>query len=381
MTITTLIRIQIRELREKIKKNGEYDVASHEKARLAQINQFVYKLEFSMVVSSLPYLLLIPAFSFMPAIAPGWVLPLIASVGSFGIGVIGSKLIYWKSKSKEKFKSFTTAKTQSEIVQEEMKYTIESEKAQNRNRAIRVAITALDGKTKIKYPSQTIDESKKRIDELSTQLNEKYNELDVLSTQKVLHEKSWEVRTKKYSLMDIIMSSLLIGLFPMLYIFLPFITILEEVIINPPLIFATYAAGITGVGGYMIKRNKDYMKAFNNLNNDLKENALPEEIEDPTEEKRDIDAKIQSLIEEIFINEVRLQEEKVIMKSFVDNGKEKENKLEISNSKEYTIEEPRKDTTFEYNNIFNDTEIDSQEKEGPSLVLRRKPNNTQNSQK
>ena len=408
------------ELQEEIKKNNKQIAVSDERTRMAKVNQFEYKFGTTLGFSMVPYFVEIILFTIftsngtMASITntiPVESLPLIITGSSLGIGTIGRKILEWKFKIKERFKSFTTAKTQYEKIQEEIKYAVELEKANNRNKAIQETMDSLNSNQSIlnslsnrydindKNVPQTIEESKKIVDELSMLLNEKYNELDVLTTQKVLHERFWKVRTKGQPSMDIMMSAMMGGLLSMMYVDMPFIMmgISETLTYNslPAALitcFAPLVAGITGVSGYMIKRNKDYMKVFNNLNNDLDENALPEKIKEPSEEQQDIDAKIESKIREISVAGTQLQEQKRIMESFADNGEEKEKKLETSVSKEHTIEETRNDTIFEYTkesltsfmdeDIFAGAEILPQKEEkGPSLVLKKKPNNTQNSRK
>ena len=407
------------ELQEEIKKNNEQIAVSDERTRMAKVNQFEYKFGTSLGFSMVPYFvgLLFTIFASNGTMAsitntiPAESLPLIITGSSLGIGTIGRKILEWKFKTKERFKSFTTAKTQYEKIQEEIKYAVELEKANNRYKAIQETMDSLSSNQSIlnslsnrydindKNVPQTIEESKKIVDELSMLLNEKYNELDVLTTQKVLHERFWKVRTKGQPSMDIMMSAMMGGLVSMMYVDMPFIImgISETLTYNslPAALitcFAPLVAGITGVSGYMIKRNKDYMRVFNNLNNDLNEKALPEKIKEPREEKQDIDSKIESKIREISIAGAQLQEQKRIMESFAENDEEKEKKLETLVSKEHTIEETKEDTifgpsqedlmTFMHEGIIDDAERNSQiEEKGPSLVLRRKPNNTQNPRK
>ena len=335
------------ELQEEIKKNNKQIAVSDERTRMAKVNQFEYKFGTTLGFSMVPYFVEIILFTIftsngtMASITntiPVESLPLIITGSSLGIGTIGRKILEWKFKIKERFKSFTTAKTQYEKIQEEIKYAVELEKANNRNKAIQETMDSLNSNQSIlnslsnrydindKNVPQTIEESKKIVDELSMLLNEKYNELDVLTTQKVLHERFWKVRTKGQPSMDIMMSAMMGGLLSMMYVDMPFIMmgISETLTYNslPAALitcFAPLVAGITGVSGYMIKRNKDYMKVFNNLNNDLDENALPEKIKEPSEEQQDIDAKIESKIREISVAGTQLQEQKRMGKTYASS--------------------------------------------------------------
>jgi len=202
-------------------------------------------------------------------------------------------------------------------------------------------------------------------------LNEKYKELDILTTQKVLHERFKNVRTKAQQTIDIIGASLMGGMLSLIYVDMPFIImgISETLVYNslPAALIATYTPyviGIAGVSAYMIKRNKNYTKVFNSFNKNLDENALPEKIKDPREEQLNIDAKIESKIREISIARAQLQEQKRIMESYAENDEKKEKEIETSLSKEHTTEE----TLMMSEELLDETNEDSQIKEnGPVL--------------
>lgn len=405
------------ELQEEIKKNNEQIAVSDERTRIAManVNQFEYKVIETLKFSMLPYLGLVVlstvltkngTMTSITSAIPAESLTLIISGSSLVVGNIGRKILEWKFKTKERFKSFTTTKSQSEKIQEEVKYAVELEKAKNRNKAIKQIMDSLNSNQSIlnllssrydindKTLPQTREESQKRVEELSTLLKGKYNELDVLTTQKVLHEKFWRVRTKGEKLMEIMMVGMMGGMFTMAYGNMPII-IMRDLLANSPSLMSLFApiiVGVVGVSGYMVKRNKDYEKTFNILNSELGENALPDKIKEAYEEQQDIDSKIESKMREISIVGIRLQEQKRIMESFTDDSNKKEKTLESSVAKEHTIEETRKDTIFGQNqedlmtfmdeDIFDGKEIEPQiEEKGPSLVLRRKLNNTQNPQK
>ncbi len=137
----------------------------------------------------------------------------------------------------------------------------------------------------------------------------------------------------------------------------------------------------------MIKRNKNYKDAFNVLNHELGENALPDEIRDAYKEQQDINVKIEDKIREISIVGVQLQEQKRNLETFLTDRSQKEHTMEPSISKEHIIEDQKKDTnfgqvqeemmSFRDEDIFVGTEIESQvEERGSSLVLRKKRNDT-----
>lgn len=403
------------ELKAEIQKNNEQINISDERKRMADVNQFEYKVMETIAFSLLPYLGLVilsevltksGIMASLTGTIPAESFPFIIAGSSLCVGTIGRKILEWKFKTKERVKSFTTANTQSEKIQEEVKHTVELEKAKNRNKVIQQTMDSLSSNQSIlnslfgrcdindRTISQTEEEAKKRVEDLSILLKDKFEELDVLTTQKILHEKFWRVRTKSQKVIDIIMSGMMGGFITMMYWEISILIIRDYIsslglmmsLITPLII------GTAGVSGYMIKRNKDYTTAFNNLNNELGENSLPDKISEAYEEQQDIDSKIENKIREISIVESQLQEHKRIMESFLNGSDEKAQTINSTISKDHTIEESEKDTILGYNqedlmssmdeDIFKGVKKEPQEEtKGPSLVLRRKSNNTQNPQK
>lgn len=387
------------ELKVEIQNNNEQINISDERKRMANVNQFEYKVVETLGFSLLPYLgLLILSgvltkngiMASLIETVPAESFPFILVGSSLCAGTIGRKILEWKFKTKERLKAFTMAKTQTEKLEEEVKYTIELEKSKNRNKAIHQTMDSLSSNQSIlnslssRYDindrdlPQTEEDAKQRFENLSTLLKDKYTELDVLTTQKVLHEKFWRVRTKGQKVMDIIMSGMIGGFFTMMYGEMP-ILIVRDYISSLSLmsLFTPLIVGIAGVSGYMIKRNKDYMKVFNNLNNELGEDSLQDKINEAYEEQQDIDSKIETKIREISIVGSQLQEQKRIIESFSEDSDEKAQTIEIA----------KKGTMLGYSQEDLMSLDESVEKEsgmetkGPSLVLRRKVNNTPNSQK
>ena len=127
---------------------------------------------------------------------------------------------------------------------------------------------------------------------------------------------------------------------------------------------------ITLLVGYFVSRS--ITKPINTLIENAEKIAKGEEVE------------IENKIREISIVESHLQERKRIIESFPNDSVEKKQTIDSTISKDHKIEEPKKDTNQERIMPFiNDEEygIALEKTKGPSLVLRRKPNNTQNSQK
>lgn len=400
------------ELKKEIQKNNKQIAISDERKRMASVNQFEHKVTVTLAFSLLPYLGLLLLLcmltknGFIPTLTgsiPVESIPFIIVGSSLGVGTIGRKILDWKFKIKERLKKFTIAKTQSEKIQEEVKYTVEIEKANNRNRALKQTINSLCSKQEIlnslansydikdKNIPETEEDSKKIIEDSSILLKDKYNELDLLTLQKVLDEKFWRVREKSQKVIDVVAAGLMGGFFTMMYGSVPLL-MLKEYITSLGLVslLGPFVIGTIGVSGYMIKRGKDYAKAFNNLNNKLGENSLPVNIKDAYEEQQEIDYKIESKIKEISTMEMQLQEQKRIMESFLKDNDEEAKALESIVSKEHIIEEPENDAIFGYNQELMsliDEEIFKEEKEleveekGPSLVLKKNLDNQTHLQK
>lgn len=387
------------ELKVEIQNNNEQINISDERKRMANVNQFEYKVVETLGFSLLPYLGLLILSGILTKngimaslieIVPAESFPFILVGSSLCVGTIGRKILEWKFKTKERLKAFTTAKTQTEKLEEEVKYTIELEKSKNRNKAIQQTMDSLSSNQSIlnslssRYDindrdlPQTDEDAKQRFENLSTLLKDKYTKLDVLTTQKILHEKFWRVRTKGQKAMDIIMSGIMGGFFTMMYGEMP-ILIVRDYISSLSLmsLFTPLIVGIAGVSGYMIKRNKDYMKAFNNLNNELGEDSLQDKINEAYEEQQDIDSKIETKIREISIVGSQLQEQKRIIESFSEDSDEKAQTIEVA-KKHTMLEYSQEDLMSLDECIEKESEMETK---GPSLVLRRKVNNTPNSQK
>lgn len=138
--------------------------------------------------------------------------------------------------------------------------------------------------------------------------------------------------------------------------------------------------GFTASDGYMIKRNRDYMKAFNNLNNELGKEALPDKMS--KEEQYDISSKIENKIMEIRDASLQLQEQKIIMESFSKDNDKKLQTVESEKVNKITLERNENDATLAVQPSFRENENEQviENKETP-FALKRKLSNKYNSQK
>lgn len=334
------------ELEEQKKENDKTIRLSDERTRMAKVNSLEYKggttLAFSMM-GYLPIFLIssalikhigvtaftnvIPAFSF-PAIVVG---------GSLGIGTIIRTLMDKKYQTKERLKAFSTAKTQAEKLEEEIHYQIELEKANNRNVVLDQAINVLNSNESMlrrmsskydindKSTAKNEEESRKRIEELSALIKEQYDKLDILSTQKVLHDRFWRIRSKFQKGTDMSMSAGISGMFTMFFTGFPLMMVNDAITYSSlfsslATTFTPFIAGIAGACGYMAKRNKDHKKVFNNFNSQLGENALPEtyeKYEGAYEEQEEIKKLIEKQVRDISMAIIQLKEEQQVLESMV----------------------------------------------------------------
>ncbi len=399
----------IKELKEEIQKNNEQIKISEKRKRKAKNNQFEEKFTKTLGSSLLPYLgFLILSEELtkngimlrLIEIIPVKSFPFIIVGSSLCIGTLIRKIFEQKFKIKEALKASTTAKNQSEKIQEEVKYTIELEKAKNRNKAIQQSINSLSSNLavsnflSIKYDINdknkqlTEENAKKRVEVLSVLLKDKFTELDVLTIQKILHEKFWRIRSTSQKIIDIIIFGMMGGLFTMTYGELP-ILVLKDFIpsLSTAHLFTPFFVGATVVSGYMIKRNKDYLNAFKNLNNELGKNSISNRTKELNEEQQALNSKIENKIRKISIIISKLQEQKRFIESILENSTEKVKTIDSTIVKKQSFESTKKNAAVEYNqenlmpsyeDIFTEVKKLEMETKGHSLVLRRNFKTTQN---
>ncbi len=388
------------ELNEEINKNNEKIIINSERINILNANQAELKAIITIALSVLTLLGLvfaiiagikgnIPAFT---RFISGKTFPLVMVGCSLGVGTIGRKLLERKIKLKEKLKSFTSANTHSEKLEEKIKYEIELEKAKNRNKAIlqsldslklrQLILKSLASKDNIsnKKTPQTMKEAQKEAKELSVLLKEKEEELDLLTNQKVLYEKFWRIRSIVERVVGAIGCGLIGGCFTMACFDVPLLLLQNygSVFSGLSFVLAPFIIGTVGVSGYVIKRDKDSKKVFDNLNEQLGENALPDKEKKAYEELKDIDAKLKRKIREVSILKIQLQDQKKVLESFKSAETEKEQILEPSVEQKNTIQNPKEvntynqDYLYEYIDRSPSINTDMETEKGPTLSLRKK---------
>lgn len=372
--------MNIEELEEIKRQNNEQIEINYRKNRILKANLFEEKIINTMGFSMLswPPIFLgsatlitklgVPAFTnFLPAL--GYNAMVMGS--SLGVGTLVNYLTNIKV-TKGLHKSFSTAKTETKILEEAVHYKIEQEKLKNRNRVIDETIKTLGinmiiGKYDLNDKVKTKEQSQTKVNELPDFIEKQYNKLDILTTKKVLHDNFWKIRSKFKKVTNIIIKSILIGMIPMLYTFFALYLIWG---INLASVLSPFVIGSSATCGFMIKRNKEHKKAFKSLNSQLGENALDESYkkdDDAYEEKKEIESLIEAQISEISLAEVLLKEnqaylnrqiaeqtEKVLENHELDNNLGEKTKIEES----YSVEEDDQEQHFE-------------EEKGPTLVKRR----------
>lgn len=307
----------------------------------------------------------------------------VAYAASLAIGYVGQFII--TSISKRKMKKFTSAKKNSDIVEEMMHYEMEMCKSKNRIAALRLMYMNIESIQQSlgddfieyhqnKYENLTPEDLKKRKEMLSKAYEERMEQLDVLTSQAYLKDRIH--RSKRERVGNSIIYALMISL-------------LISFLIGMPLMVESMKAGIEDMGRlfaisfspalvvtplsllYFIKRDKDFMKAFHNLNQSLGENALSEEpnIEYENKLKYMISSKLSEIVKlGVELKEIGYAIEKINVETSTDI-KSKEDMSFQDHPENYMS---CVDKGEEYEEVLNRPILDGEEK-GPKLVHKRKP--------
>ena len=302
---------------------------------------------------------------------------------SLAIGYVGQFII--TSISKRKMKKFTRAKKNSDIVEEMMYYEMEIYKSKNRKEALREMYKSIESTQLIlgddsiefyqnKYENLTPEDLKRRKEMLSKAYEERMEQLDVLTLQDYFKKRN--LGSKRERVGNIIIYALMISL-------------LISFLIGMSLIGESMKAGIEDMGRlfaisfspalvvtplsllYFIKRDKDFMKAFHNLNQSLGENALSEEpnIENEKELKNMISLKLSEIVKlGVELKEIGYAIEKTNVETTTDIKSKEDMSFQDRPEKHMSCD----DNEEEYEEELNRPILDGEEK-GPKLVHKRKP--------
>lgn len=333
---------EIKKRLEEMKKDNDNQILiNDEKTRMVRNNKFENKFFSTVVFSMFAYLVLfITSFVltriFGPGIItnvfPGFTFPLVFIGGSLGIGILSRGILAKKYKTKERFRSFSSSKNEYEKSYEEVLYEIELEKAKNRNKAINEGIKILNSKQMITGATVLNDigglSSKEELlenqDKLLMLIKIHLDDLDILSTKKVLHERFWKIRDKFQKVSESMIYPLLSFFITMLFVGFPAMFVQESVTIGTLII--PFLIGIGGSLGYVLKRNNDYKKIFDKFNLEFGEKALindfSKEINGVYKEESEINAALENQIMNVGVSLVKLEENKISLERYDDNNEE-----------------------------------------------------------
>lgn len=328
------------EKHENKKKIGLYD----RRRRILRENSFGYKAGATLTFSMFVYLaiffittLLINnlGLAAITNIFPGLSFPIMTIGASLGIGELTRILIYKKLHVKNKLRSFSSAKSQAEKFEEETQYQIEMEKAQNKDLVLKRALNVLnaneamtreisgsDNQNNI-YGLKDEAEAKRVTEKLSAFIGNQYARLDMLTTQKVLFDKFWMVRSTTQSGVDVLYRCLMNGILAMYFSLFPLAMVKASIPFSTlpsclMTIFTPFIVSAIGTFGYMVKRNSDYKKAFNNINSQLGVNALPKRYvsrKKADEKRQSIKMLLEKQISDISLAVIQLKEEQHVLDS------------------------------------------------------------------
>lgn len=381
------------ELEKEKEQNNEQILINSKRAKLSKLNQFELKTQLTLVLSMLGYVGLVAACMILTKIfgittitniIPAEIFPVVLVGGSLAIGTIINKVVYKKQKIKERFKAFSTSKKQADKLEELVHYQTELQKTYNRNRVIDETISVLNSNQSVlskissrydlidRNSPKTEEEAKQNIKELSSFIKEQYEQLDLLTTKEVLHDRFGRVKPDFFDVAVILMSSITLGALPATCI--P-AWMLKDAITNGSLFITVcelvLSAIVVGSSMYIIKRSKDHKKVFNKLNAQLENNASTDKL----------DKSIDTQIRELSLALVQLKKQEKTLEAI----KEEEVKINVNNqdlkkATQHIIEEEIRlnqlespeqfilETVCDTSEIVDELKL--QEK-GPSLVKRR----------
>lgn len=326
------------ELEKKRNQNNKLIWIYDERTRMAKANQIEGKFYRTLACSLLPWFFLTMGLYFSTSVditlltrfVPAYSIPTILIGSSFGIGALTRRLVEKHYQVKKRFTTFSKAKTEAEKIEEEIYYKIELEKAKNKDKVIQRTVEALEdnqifqtlwsslsGRYDIreKNASQIENEALQKTEEMSRLLEEKYNELDILTTKGVLSERFVQVRLKGQKFLGEIavaggwyMFFQMMNILPMLPLGLSFT--MEPSFIPVVLNYCVpFATGILADTYWRIKLKRENT-VFEHFNHMLGDDALCDKTCDTEAESREIATLIERKINDIVAVEVKLQEER-----------------------------------------------------------------------
>ena len=358
---------------DKLKIKKEQIKINEDKLKVLKANGLENKSLTIVYLSSLAYFILslisMVLNNTLASIFPGAIYPTVLIGTSICVGAIGKNLIYKKYKIEDRLKSFTNARTEAEKIEEAVLSQIEIDKLNNKNKVIDEAIEALTkeketiNKISGKYnisdkTTYSNEEVKNNIDKLSETIKKQYNELDELSTNKVLYEKFFTVEEKLERRMRAMMVAMITGVTTAAMSLPPLLLVKDtiqsaSILTSLMLSLTPMITGIIGGSAYMLKRNNDQKKAFKSLKKKL--NLKEENLNKNIENKEELEEASKKQIKNISLNEIELQENM----RYLDN-EPTQSKKDISDKPKYI--------NYDY---IDEILEEIKEDKGPTLVKRK----------
>ena len=320
----------------------------NEKVKLAKYNKFEFKLLLTLINSVLAYIVLMCittqiidkfGISLITNLYSAILVPTVIMTTSVTLGLFIKNMLYKVNGISDKLHNFSSVKTESKRLEEQFSYEIELDKAINRKLALKKACHSVHT-DKVYFPffskkymlneESNFDSNKQeeeKLKELSIVLDEKKEELDIASMRKTISDKfaNFRVRKKKI-LIDILISSIFSILVVVLNNSSIFLLanefIYDSMIENfvPSLI--PLVAGATTSGIYLIKRDNDYLKVFNDLNSKLGENCLSSTVTSVETESLQFEREIQKKIDDVCIATLQFERQERELERITDGNED-----------------------------------------------------------
>ena len=329
-----------KELNKKYYKLIDNIKENETKARLLENNNIQTKLPNILIFSLLPYVILFMATfmitesigikNFTNLISPKYI-PIITIGTSLSLGILTDKIINMTTNLKTRLKEFSNAKSSVEILENQIMYEIEKEKNINKSLVLQDSLLTLNTNIPLLFEDEIIlDENKldlmkklseKKLFGLEKKINEKYQELDSISTKKVLNQSFGIIQENK--ILENIVHSTLGGVLSIVFSNLPFIHLNGTIQLSTEMFLIPGFIGTLLTASYLIKKDKDNKIVFDKFNNQLKEIIPPEKLKDIHEEYREITKDLNKTIKETSLVLLLIEKEKRHLETITNLEKQK----------------------------------------------------------
>lgn len=291
-------------LEDRYNENENLCAILDERARMAKVNQLDYKVTEIFGMTMIPYIILlligiISSAQTLNVISMIW-FTLGSAAISLPIGLITSALINKKYKTKKKFKEFSNAKKESEKIELQLLNELQLERIKNRNSVLEQTMEKLHtSKLNItclsKYKGLDMSILPKDLEKvleekqsIKNELEQKYNELDLLSIKSFLLNNLGKYMLKGQSTMEILLNSFMYAIMPCMLLFMPVIMIAKQGM-TIPTILGNIELGLLGISVttstiYNLNKNRVQKEFFDKVNNLLGDNKLIKKLDGLHEE-------------------------------------------------------------------------------------------------